>query len=214
MEKNIAILTWEPVGWSASGPSIDGIWRKDGPELPVEYTLASCTTQKGRKSVLSLTLRPGWKRNPVLWSMMCTGETSKAVRELALMMECGDGQVGLIDIESGEGQGATYEDLEEVERWAEEQSWQGNRIDAVVWRAQLAQETTSRETVRMLRSLDGKERRDTEAYVRSTPSQLRTPFREMMERELGWTPFTLVERLAPVKVRSCGAPLKLQERTF
>lgn len=192
------------MAWSTTGPSIDGVWRKDGPELPLEYAVAPCVTQEGRKSVLSLALRPGWKRNPVLWSMMETGNVSEAVWELAALMGCGERQIGLIDIEGGERRGAHAEVLEEVERWAEEQSWRGNKIDAIVWTAQLAEEMTSREVVRMLRSLDGRERRDTETYVRSTPSQLRTPFREIMERELGWTPFTLVERLAPVQIRSEG----------
>lgn len=204
MDKNIAVLTWEPMAWSTTGPSIDGVWRKDGPELPLEYTVAPCVTQEGRKSVLSLALRPGWKRNPVLWSMMETGNVSEAVWELATLTGCGERQIELIDIEGGERRGAHAEVLEEVERWAEEQSWRGNKIDAIVWTAQPAEEMTSREVVRMLRSLDGRERRDTETYVRSTPSQLRTPFREIMERELGWTPFTLVERLAPVQMRSEG----------
>ncbi len=192
------------MAWSTTGPSIDGVWRKDGPELPLEYAVAPCVTQEGRKSVLSLALRPGWKRNPVLWSMMETGNMNEAVWELAALMGCGERQIGLIDIEGGERRGAHAEVLEEVERWAEEQSWRGNKIDAIVWTAQLAEEMTSREVVRVLRSLDGRERRDTETYVRSTPSQLRTPFREIMERELGWTPFTLVERLAPVQMRSEG----------
>ncbi|KQM12112.1 hypothetical protein AOA80_04225 [Methanomassiliicoccales archaeon RumEn M1] len=101
-----------------------------------------------------------------------------------------------------------------MERWAEEQSWQGNSIDTIVWTAAPAEEMTSRELVGMLRSLEGRERLDTETYVRSTPSQLRTPFREVMERELGWTPFTMVERLTPVQVRPPGTSMKLQERTF
>lgn len=214
MDKNIAVLTWEPMAWSATGPLIDGIWRKDGPELPLEYTVAPCVTQEGRKSVLSLTLRPGWKRNPVLWSMMETGDVNEAVGELSALMGRGGKQIELIDIEGGERRGAHVEVLEEVERWVEEQSWQGNKIDAVVWAAQSAEEMTSRDVVRVLRSLDSRERRDTEAYVRSTPSQLRTPFREIMERELGWTLFTLVERLAPVQVRSGGTSVRFQERTF
>lgn len=214
MEKNIAVLRWEPMAWWTPGPSSDGIWRKGGPELPVEYSLASNITRRGRKSALSLTLRPGWKRNPVLWSIMGTGDVDEAIAELAAMKGHEAEQVGLIDLQGGERRGAAAEVLEDVERWAEEQSWQGNGIDAIVWTAMPAEEITSRELVGMLRTLEGRERLDTETYVRSTPSQMRTPFREVMERELGWTPFTMVERLAPVQVRTAGTPMKLQERTF
>ena len=168
MEKNIAVLMWGPVAWSTNGLSIDGVWRKDGPDLPVEYARVSNLTEECRKSVLSLALRPGWKRNPVLWSMMSTGDVDQAVSELAALMGCVDGQIGLIDIEGGERRGASTEDLEEMEQWSEERLWYGNKMDAIVWTARSVEEMTSRDMVNELRSLDGKERRDTEAYVRRT----------------------------------------------
>jgi hypothetical protein len=66
----------------------------------------------------------------------------------------------------------------------------------------------------LLRNSTELERRDTETYVRSTPAQLRTPLRDMMEREMGWTPFTMVERLAPLQVRHGGGSERSKTELF
>ncbi|KQM12111.1 hypothetical protein AOA80_04220 [Methanomassiliicoccales archaeon RumEn M1] len=102
MERNIAVLRWEPATWSAPGPSTDGVWRKDGPELPVEYTLTPNITRRGRNSALSLTLQRGWKRNPVLWSMLATGDVNEAVAVLAVSKGNGTERIGLIDLQGDE----------------------------------------------------------------------------------------------------------------
>ena len=43
------------------------------------------------------------------------------------------------------------------------------------------------EVVGRLRSLKGQERTKAEEYIRKTPTQIRTTYREAIELELGWT---------------------------
>jgi len=68
----------------------------------VEYTLTPNITRRGRNSALSLTLQRGWKRNPVLWSMLATGDVNEAVAVLAVSKGNGTERIGLIDLQGDE----------------------------------------------------------------------------------------------------------------
>ncbi len=217
MEQSIAVLLWEPVACWASGLSTDGVWRRDGPELPVEYSEAVRSSAEGRGSMLTLTLRPGWKRSPALWSMMETGDTEEAVREMAALRG-EDERIGIIDT-TAPAAPAGSNILDTIGQWAEEVSRRSRRVDAVIWvdgPTALHGERwpSSRRLMDLLRNSTELERRDTETYVRSTPAQLRTPLRDMMEREMGWTPFTMVERLAPLQVRHGGGSERSKTELF
>lgn len=205
MEKNIAVLLWEPLAWRASELSTDGVWRRDGPELPVEYAALGSQNAGGRRSMLSLALRPGWRRNPVLWSRMVNGDIEGAIRELGALL--GEDGISFIDMVDGDNRTAHPDVIGTIEQWAEDISRRSRRVDAVIWmegRTGLQDNMmlAPRPLIDMLRTSTERERRNTELYVRCTPAQLRTPLRDVMEREMGWTPFTMVERLNQLQVRT------------
>lgn len=45
---------------------------------------------------------------------------------------------------------------------------------------------TGEEVVGLLRALDAAKRPEAEGYVRQAPAQIDTPYRRLIERELGW----------------------------
>ncbi len=203
------MLRWGPLATWPEGLSGEGVWRRDGPELPMEYAGVLRGARSRRKSRLSLVIVPGWKRSPVLWSHMGLDDLDDALENLAEQEEEPVGRMGYVDLTDGSHRlGLAPSVRSMIEQWALERSREGRRIDAVIWSnappnfEEEGRRFTPRNLIEFILSCPGSEYGDMEEYVRGTPTQLRTPMRAVMERELGWTPFTIVERLGPIQVRA------------
>jgi hypothetical protein len=95
------------------------------------------------------------------------------------------------DIGDWDCDGDTKGDLEDgtIAAWAS-----GLGLTGVVWtnlscgikKASRDVMPSSEEVIAFLRSLDATKQPAAEAYVRQAPAQIDTPYRRMIERELGW----------------------------
>lgn len=203
------MLGWSRVAPSPEGLRIDGVWRRDGPELPLEYAEIVPRSNRQGRSRLSLAIVPGWKRSPVLWSLMTVGDLDEALESLAEGQGEPVGKMGYLDLSDGSHRlGLAPSVRSMIDRWARELALMGREIDAVVWSnvapnfEEDGRKFTPRNLIEFIRACPDDEYAEIEEYVRSTPPQIRTPMRAVMERELGWTPFTIVERLSSVQARA------------
>jgi hypothetical protein len=162
---------------------VEGGWCHDGPPLSIEFA------RKSNDGRITLVLTEDTPAICVLWCRLAVRSVTQAKAALA-KRECIpanniDRDIGLWSTSvSSHHRGA-----EAVGEWA---SFVGHA--AVVWTALPAKfpgivgKPSCQQVVRYLSSLEGSPRSAAEEYVRHAPSQVRTPYRESIERELGWTP--------------------------
>lgn len=176
----IACVGWGSLIWRSGRLPLDGRWRADGPELPVEYARES---GDGRVTLVAV---PDAPPSRTFWTLLETDDLSDARRRLRRRERSRPGTIGAWPPPDG-GEPAA---LEAVARWA-----RARGLDGVVWtalRPRFAEVEgrvpTRREVVDHLAGLRGARRARAERYVRRTPRQIRTPYRTAIERRLGWTP--------------------------
>ena len=187
---NVACLGWGSLIWDPLSLAIprtenrEDAWAEDGPELAVEYA------RESRGGRLTLVLLPSVAAVPTLWAKF-------TVQSLAVARE------NLADRENIEprhreewiahwvrGDGCASETQAIVESWARDRD-----VDAVVW-TDLPPKAgghngiapSLQEALTFLKSRTGEEWKAAEEYIRKTPRQIRTAFRSVFERELGWFP--------------------------
>lgn len=175
----IACLGWGSLVWNTGVLRCVGGWRADGPELPLEFAR---TSQDGR---LTLVLVAGSQAVPTLWTELAYTKPLHAQEALAGREGCVLSAIGLWPGKSPEhGPGA-----EAIAAWATARGF-----DAVVWTALApkfsnvqGQAPESAEAALVyLRKLDLKSQAAAREYVLRAPAQVRTPFRQAFEQELGW----------------------------
>jgi hypothetical protein len=178
----IACVGWGSLIWNPKELRIDGGWRQDGPELPVEFARLS---QGGN---VTLVIASGVARVTTLWTELLYGTVEEAAK--ALQCREGSGPKG-IGIWTARRPGTiTKPGFTQVAEWAAR-----HQFDAAVWTALPPKwvEESGRmpqvlEVVDYLRALEQPLRATAEQYVRMAPPQIRTLYRSAIERELGWTP--------------------------
>jgi hypothetical protein len=124
---------------------------------------------------------------PVLWAELNVESLAEAKHELEVREGTTPLNIGAVEI--GNGGIANGAIAERISTWGASQE-----LDAVVWTAlgpsfKVRGEVPSAETVLdYLKGLDGTSRFLAERYVRQTPRQIVTPYRESIEadEELGW----------------------------
>jgi hypothetical protein len=168
-------LIWRPENLALEEPIA---WHRDGPVLPVEFARKS---QKSR--LVTLVLMDEGPAVPLLWAEMTNRNVDEARSHLAKREGTSDGWIGCYSSAD------SFPHIEAISAWA-----RAKDIDGVVWTAlpprfDADDEVPSAEQVVMyLRSLDEETRAKAEEYVRKAPLQIRTPYRAIIERDLGWTP--------------------------
>jgi hypothetical protein len=178
----IVCLGWGSLIWCPKDLPIEGGWHSDGPELPVEFARQS----SGKR--ITLVLVPGRTRVRVLWARLQSKTVDEAIRALASR----EGTPRTEDIGRwSRGEVAADEIIGIVKSWANAR----REVEAVVWTAlgpkfagNDGSVPTPAQVIRHLWSLAGDERAKAEEYVRKAPAQIRTEYRQEIERELGWTP--------------------------
>lgn len=180
----IACLGWGSLIWRPESLLIQRQWFQDGPFLPIDFLRQS---KDGR---LTLVINETSKSVRTLWALMDTDDLNKA--KTSLQMREGiskdniEKHIGVLKVTDNYG----TDMLNGIKQWAEK-----IKIDAVIWtslgpkfKGEDKRVPTIDEAVEYLRTLQIKERQNAEEYIRRTPIQIDTLFRQRFEREFNWTP--------------------------
>ena len=169
--------------WRPGSLPLEGGWCDDGPPLHVEFA------RKSNDGRITLVLTEDTPAICVLWCRLAARSVTEAKVALA-ERECITAKN--IDRDIGFWTATVsshHSGADAVGGWA---SSAGHA--AVVWTAlppkfpDIVGKPSCQQVVRYLSSLKGTPRSAAEEYVRRAPSQIRTPYRDSIERELGWTP--------------------------
>lgn len=175
---NIVILGWGSLIRCPKNLLISGEWNSNGPLFPVEFARIS---EDGR---LTLVLLPDANPIPVLWARMSTKKLNEAIKNLKEREATTEQNIGFINLKSGEYRSRII-DTGEIKTWAS-----GMGIHAVIWTdlpSKFGLNTLNEANIiSYLTNLKDEKRVLAEKYIRNTPAQIRTPFRSVIERELGW----------------------------
>jgi hypothetical protein len=179
----IVCVSWGSLLWNLKGFPVAGDWHYDGPELPLEYARHS------DGEIASLVLMEGGPAVPTFWAPVVpttVDEAREALRQREDVRRNANAWIGSIPGPAG----VQYLHADVIGRWLER-----NGADAVVWTALPPKSRNENgrvpsldEAVAYMRSLADDDLQRAETYVRRTPLQIRTPFRDRFEAEFGWTP--------------------------
>jgi hypothetical protein len=178
----IACLGWGSLIWNPGDLPTCSEWRTDGPPLPVEFARQSAN---GR---ITLVVAEDTVPVPVLWAALDVDSLDRARHALAqregMKPANVDSAIGAWSPSFSSG----HSECQIVAPWAAVSG-----VSGVVWTALRPKfadnpgKPSCDQVVKYLAILEGETRRLAEEYIRRTPAQIRTPYRERIERELGWT---------------------------
>lgn len=180
----IACLGWGSLIWKPGVLPVAAHWRRDGPDLPIDFARES---DGGELATVICSTAPLTR---VMWSMMRT-DSLAAARELLRQREkipsSQPRSIGCVTPGAADPQLA-YSTT--IAAWG-----RAKGLDAVVWTAlppRFAGENgripSIEQALQYLQSLPEDRRRHAELYVRATPRFVATALREALEQELGWLP--------------------------
>lgn len=184
--ETLACVGWGSLVWRSGRLPLAGRWRPNGPKLPVEFARES---DDGRVTLVAV---PGQPTSPTLWAPLDLGDLEAAIRLLRRRERARSGTIGAWAADravAGREPSRSEEVAGSIARWAGERGLTG-----VVWtdlpprfRGEAGRVPSRDEVLYHLSSLRGAPRVRAERYVRRAPRQIRTPYREAIERRLGWT---------------------------
>ena len=186
----IVCLGWGSLIWRPGNLPIVNGWSVDGPALPVEFARQS---MDGR---ITLVIVEDSARIPVLWTVLDVQSLYEARRALA-SRESGHEKVPSERfVKNAVGfwsqtASSQHRETHRIGAWAKARQFSG-----VVWTTLKPKfkckyrKPSCDEVVEYLSCLKGEKVHGPEKYVRYAPQQIRTAYREVIERELGWTPKT------------------------
>lgn len=176
-------LGWGSLIWDPRELPVCSEWSSDGPLLPVEFARQS---SDGR---ITLVVTSGAKHIPVCWAKLDLSSVGAAKRSLAKREGVSERFVSQsIGFWTKNG-ASNHEEANPVGEWARERGFQG-----VVWTALKPKfdtayiTPTADQVVEYLRGLSGEQLRRAEEYICKAPTQIKTPYRQEIERALGWVP--------------------------
>jgi hypothetical protein len=187
---NVACLGWGSLVWDPLSLAIrrtedrEDAWAEDGPALPLEYA------RESRRGRLTLVLLPSVAAVPTLWAKFTVQSLAVARENLADREDIEPRRREEWIAHWVRGEVCVSETQAIVESWARDRD-----MDAVVW-TDLPPKTDGHNGIApslqgaltFLKSRTGEEWKAAEEYIRKTPRQIRTAFRSVFEKELGWLP--------------------------
>lgn len=183
----IACIGWGSLIWCQKTLPIASDWHPDGPVLPVEFARES----SGRR--ITLVICQGSPDVQTLWARLDVQTLDEAKTVLAAREGVKPNNIAIsIGYWSTTGS-SDHAETGVIGKWAAAQNLEG-----VVWTALKPKIGTeyrtpdADEVVSHLTGLEGHERDTAEEYVRLTPRQVFTPYRQAIENALGWTPSGLI----------------------
>lgn len=177
----IACIGWGSVVWRPGVLHCTGAWQRGGPSLPLEFAR---TSQDGR---LTLVLLEGAPSVPTRFVELSYATGEQAQEALAGREGSGVESIGLWP-----GPGPKYPvGAETIAAWGA-----GSGFDAVVWTALRPKfrgvfglvPEGAEDVLSYLRELDDETSARAREYVCNAPEEVRTPYRAIIEAELGWRP--------------------------
>lgn len=179
----IACLGWGSLVWSPEALPVELEWRKDGPDVCVEFLRQS---GDGR---ITLVLDSSAAPVPCLWARMTSPDMASAAEALRVREKI---PMGSFSRSVGQWFGGPSPALiPNLEIWAAARGIQGAVWTSLPPKLKDAVLPPSEEVViAYLRTLKGKTLIAAEEYIRRAPVQIETPYRRRIASELGWTPQT------------------------
>jgi hypothetical protein len=184
--KKIACIGWGSLIWNPGSLHCLGEWHQDGPMLPVEFARESAD---GR---ITLVICKEARDVQTLWTLIDAEDIATAKQQLGLREHEAanpkwiETNVGFWDKSSNTSYG---DGAEAITAWA-----QTRDFDCVVWtnlscgfKNSRSSMPSSANIVEHLRNLGDEARATAKDYVRKTPRQINTAYREIIATELGWT---------------------------
>ena len=183
----IGCLAWGSLLWDPRTLQRAGVFRADGPRLPIEFSRVALD---GR---VTLVLDPFAEVIQTYWVLLAVNSLDDAVRDLGvrekITPEKWSSWIGLLSsgdrVENGESANSGFR--RPIADWLALQE-----LDAVVWTALPprmpdgeARHPNCEVLLAHLKSLEGEARRRAEEYIRRAPAAVRTLNRARFESELG-----------------------------
>ena len=180
----IAIFGWGSLLWEPKGLKCDKCWRKDGPELPIEFTRIS---KDGR---LTLVIYPTVKKVKTYWTLS-TESTLEAARQNLRKREgtCLD-KIGFVSLQDENGHSQFRDSVKgPIQTWAREK-----KVDAVIWtdlesrfQNKCGEDFSEEAAIKYLKCLTGGKKEKAKKYVLCAPEQTDTSLRRRIIEKLGWS---------------------------
>lgn len=180
----IACIGWGSLIWDKERPfPIIGEWQPDGPWLPVEFV------RRSTSDLLTLVITEDAPLSQTCWAYLPVQDLAETIAVLAER----EGRPGKPTRETNIGRWpgpASNAAAEQIAAWAVEKQLSGVAWTALPprWDGQDGCAPTQQQAVEYLRRLPRDKQDKAERYVRRAPASVRTPYREAIERELGWLP--------------------------
>jgi hypothetical protein len=186
----IAILGWGSLLWQPKYLQFDKEigWSENGPMLPIEFARIS---KDGR---LTLVITEKGTQVQTYFAISSKGTLPEAILNLAIREGTGKGQIG-----SYEKSEKTFSKKVFFDKYILE--WiKHTDIDAVIWtnlrenweikneNDEVIERIKPDERIDYLKSLKGNKSALAEEYIRRTPTQIKTHYRTLIEKELNWKP--------------------------
>lgn len=176
--------------WKPGVLPLAGEWYGDGPELPIEFS------RVGDGGELATAICINAPAVPACWALMAVDtldEACAALREREqIPAERQDG-VGTLLVTREQGRPVGL-----LGQWALER-----QVDAVIWTALPPRYMgiegripSDRDAVAYLAGLTGEKLEHARSYIAQVPQQIDTPYRRVIERQLGWGVPTLPRGVA------------------
>lgn len=176
----IAILGWGSLIWQPKELKYDKAfgWKQDGPFLPIEFARIS---KNGR---LTLVITPNGTQVQILYALSDYRTIEEAVLDLAVREGSGRKSIGYYNKQKDEFSPDDFKYKTEIKDWIVQTDF-----DAVIWTnlGENWKEKTD-DRIEYLKNLTGESKSLAEEYIRKTPEQIRTNYREQIEKELKWVP--------------------------
>lgn len=182
-QQRFACLGWGSLVWDARTLRLNGDWNVDGPKLPIEFARHSLGDR------ITLVVTNGAAPVAVLWAYLQADSLDAAIEALRVREGINEKYIERDIGWSFQGKSSKHIGGDEVARWATDKG-----IDGTVWTALgpkfggKALTPSAAEVVKHLQELCERLKPAAEKYVRLAPRQIRTAYREAIEKELGWLP--------------------------
>ncbi len=181
----IAVIGWGSLIWCRRELRLSSNWYPDGPELPIEFARISSGDR------LTLVILPGSQRQSTYWAKSQFQDLENARANLKER----EGTRRLNPIHFIRRDGVSHPDLrQEVKATMEVWMRRKPNIDAAIWTGLQSNWKKMRgkpfnpyDAIAYLKELDDSSQ--AEGYIRKAPSRIQSVVRQMVESELGWTPY-------------------------
>ena len=182
----IAILGWGSLIWQPQELKFDANigWKENGPVLPIEFARIS---KDGR---LTLVITPNGTDVPTLYAVSSFDSLDLAVLNLAVREGSGRMSIGSYNKSKDEFSPIDFSFKENIKNWI-----QTTDFDAVIWtnlpeKLNLENVTKTKNDpdgrINYLQNLKGNQSALAEEYIRNTPKQIATKYRNKIIKILGW----------------------------